>query len=237
MAEVEYNLDENVAVMTWNSGENRFNPTFLEAILEAMNDIEANTEATVLVVKSAHEKIWSNGLDLDWLMPVMTSGDEKVAKAFFYQFDDFLRRLMTSPMLTVAAITGHAAAAGAIAACAFDFRFMRTGRGYFFFPEVDLGMPFLPGMLALTRSAMPSRIFREMYLTGRRLTAEQCVEAGVMLGAYNIDELMDQTIAWAKIQNKRRETVKAMKKMLYAETLRVMDKEDSRRIETSHLRV
>ena len=144
---------------------------------------------------------------------------------------------MTFPLLTVAAITGHAAAGGAIAACAFDFRFMRTGRGYFFFPEVDLGMPFLPGMVALVRAMMPARIFREMYLTGRRLTAEQGVASGFMLGAYDIDELMEQTIAWAKTQNKRREVVKAMKEMLYANTLKVMAEEDTLRIETSHLQV
>lgn len=235
MALVDYRLDENVAVMTWYNGENRFNPDFLTAILTAMDEIEARTEATVLVVESAHEKIWSNGLDLDWLLPTMEAGEETVYKAFFHQLNEFLRRLMTSPLLTVAAITGHAAAGGAIAACAFDFRFMRTGRGYFFFPEVDLGMPFLPGMVALLRDIIPPLDFREMSLTAKRMTAEQGVASGIMLGAYNIDELTDQAIAWGKAHSKSRKIVGVMKAMLYARILQIMETEDAQRIEAGRL--
>lgn len=235
MALVDYTIDANVALMTWNNDENRFNPTFLTAITETMDEIETGTEASVLVVQSAHKKIWSNGLDLDWLMPALSAGDGKEARDFFYQLNGFLKQLMTYPLITVAAVTGHAAAGGAIAACAFDFRFMRTGRGYFFFPEVDLGLPFLPGMVALARDILPPRVFREMYLTGRRLTAEQGVSEGIMLGAYNIDELTDQVVAWGKTQDKGRKIIAAMKKMLYAGILHVMDTEDAERIEAGRL--
>ena len=237
MSQVYYDLDESVALMTWNRDENRFNPDFLKAITEAMDHIESNTDASVLVVRSEHPKIWSNGLDLDWLLPVLSSGDKQTAKDFFLQFNDFLRRLMTSPMLTVAAVTGHAAAGGAIAACAFDFRFMRTGRGYFFFPEVDLGMPFLPGMVKLVKEVIPPRVLREMYLTGKRLTAEQSVEAGIMVGAYNIDELTHHTVEWAKTWAKKRNIVGEMKKMLYTDVLTVMDEQDPLRIDSADLQM
>ena len=33
--------------------------------------MEHHTEATVLVVKSAHEKIWCSGINLDWLVPAV----------------------------------------------------------------------------------------------------------------------------------------------------------------------
>ena len=67
MSPIEYRLDEQVAVVTMKSGENRFNTEFLEAFEGLLDDIEYRTEATALLVGSAHEKIWSNGLDLEWL--------------------------------------------------------------------------------------------------------------------------------------------------------------------------
>ena len=85
MAMVEYTLDGSVAVMTLNSGENRFNPDFLNAVLQAMDEVENETEALTLVVKSAHEKIFSNGIDLEWLVPVIQKNDMQAAKDFFYQ--------------------------------------------------------------------------------------------------------------------------------------------------------
>ena len=174
MASVAYELDEHVAVLTMNSGENRFNPDFLKAFLDAMDEIQEKTEATTLVVTSAHEKIFSNGIDLEWIIPVIHNSEIDRAKNFFYELNRLFRRMVTYPLITVAAINGHAFAGGAILSCAFDFRFMRSDRGYFCFPEVDLGIPFLPGMNALLKKAMPLYKVEEMEYTGCRLTAEEC---------------------------------------------------------------
>ena len=85
----------------------------------------------MLLVKSGHAKIWSNGIDLEWLLAEVAR-DPKRALGFL-SFSQFLRRLLTYPLITIAAINGHAFAGGAIMACAFDFRFMRSDRGYFAF--------------------------------------------------------------------------------------------------------
>lgn len=83
MALVEYALDENVAIVTLNNGENRFNPDFIRAYLDVMDKIENETQALTLVVRSSHDKIFTNGLDLDWLLPVIQKKDVKTAKDFF----------------------------------------------------------------------------------------------------------------------------------------------------------
>ncbi len=79
MAAIEYELDEKVAIVTMNDGENRFNPSFLSSFMETLDEIEKETDANALVVTSSHEKIFCNGIDLDWLVPFIQKGDRDSA--------------------------------------------------------------------------------------------------------------------------------------------------------------
>ena len=215
MAVVEWVLDENAAIVTLNDGENRFNPGFLEGFLSVLDRIEKETRANVLVVTSSHEKIFSNGIDLDWLVPHIQKGDAETAKGFFYTMNRLFRRLLLYPMPTLCAISGHAFAGGAIMSCAFDFRFMRSDRGFFCFPEVDLGIPFLPGMIALIGKAIPQYKLEELQYTGKRATAHECEAHHIITKACHMDDLMNETLAFAKGLNKRREIILEMKKRMY----------------------
>ncbi len=235
MALIEYELDENVAVVTMNSGENRFTLAFLDEFLSVLDTIENDTEANVLVVRSSHEKIFSNGIDLDWLASFIQKNDLDTVKKFLYTMNSLFKRLLIYPMPTVAAITGHAFAGGAIMCCAFDFRFMRSDRGFFCFPEVDLGIPFLPGMLALAEKAIPMYKLEEMQYTGKRLTAYECEEHHIVMKACHIDDLMNEALSFAKGLNKGRKIIRAMKEGMYKDIVRVMDEEDPLIIETGKL--
>ena len=237
MALVEYRTEDHVAVVSMNSGENRFNPFFLEAFLGVLDQIEAETEATTLVVHSSHEKIFSNGIDLDWLVPVIQSRDIAAAKAFFYQLNRVFKRLVTYPLVTVAAISGHAFAGGAILSCAFDFRFMRSDRGFFCLPEVDLGIPFLPGMNAILRNAIPGPALLEMQLTGVRLTADMCRQYHIVRGAYPMDQLMDETMNFARQVNKKRATVAELKARLNHSIVHAINVEDVAYIESGKFNI
>ena len=234
---VEYSLDENVAVVTLNDGENRFNPNFLSAFLGVLDEIENETEALALVVTSAHEKIFSNGIDLEWLIPVIQDNDLDTAKAYFYQLNVLFKRLVTYPLLTIAAISGHAFAGGAILCCAFDFRFMRSDRGYFCFPEVDLGIPFLPGMNALLDKAIPRYKMEEMEYTGCRLTAAECKQHHIVTKACHLDDLMNETLAFAKSLNKKRGIIQEMKVRLNQPIVHAIDVEDVPYIESGKFNI
>jgi enoyl-CoA hydratase/carnithine racemase len=220
-----YELDGHVAVVTMNSGENRFNFNFLDAFLEILDEIENQTEASVLVVKSGDPKIWSNGIDLEWLGP-LTAKNPETATLFPTRIMEVLRKILTYPMLTIAAVNGHAFAGGAIMACAFDFRFMRTDRGYFCFPEVDLHIPFMPGMDAIVKKALPLPFALEAQLTGKRYTAGELETKGVVVKACHIDDLMTEVVNFAKTMNKGRSILKTMKEVGFKDILRVMEIDD-----------
>jgi enoyl-CoA hydratase/carnithine racemase len=237
MSLVTYAVNEHVATITLEDGENRFNPDFLNAFLDCLDKVESDTEATTLIVTSSHEKIFSNGIDLEWLVPVIQNNEISRAKEFFYLLNRLFKRIATYPLVTVAAISGHAFAGGAILCCAFDFRFMRSDRGYFCFPEVDLGIPFLPGMNALLAKAIPFYMVEYMQYTGSRLTADQCVEHHIMQKACPMETLMEETMAFAMGINKRRPVVAEMKKRLNLPIVHAIDVEDVAYIESGKFNI
>jgi enoyl-CoA hydratase/carnithine racemase len=237
MAIIEYTLDERVAIVTMNCGENRFNPTFFERFFTVFDEVENETDANALVVTSSHEKIFCNGIDLDWLAPFIQKGDKATTTAFFYSMMKLFKRILLYPMPTIAAISGHAFAGGAIMSCAFDFRFMRSDRGFFSFPEVDLGIPFLPGMIALMKKAIPMYKFEEMQYTGKRATGEECEKHNIVLKACHLDDLMNEALSFAKSLQKRREVITIMKERAYKDIVHAIDVEDPPVIESGVLYV
>ena len=234
---IEYALDGSVAVLTMSSGENRFNMTFIHDFLHALDDIEQNTGADALVVKSAHDKIFCNGIDLDWLTPIAQAGDTSAIKDFCHTLNRLLRRILLYPMPTIAAITGHAFAGGAIMTCCFDFRFMRSDRGFFCFPEVDLGIPFWPGMVAMVKKAIPAYKLDELYYLGTRLTGSQCEEHHIVVKSYPIDELMPAVMAFAKSLKKNRKFYLAQKERMNAPIIKIIDEEDPLVLDQARIQV
>jgi enoyl-CoA hydratase/carnithine racemase len=223
---VSYSLDENVAIVSMNSGENRFNFKFMAAFNKVLDEIENKTEANVLVVKSSHEKIWSNGIDLEWLQPAVEEGGPEVYEKFSSEMYALFKRILTYPMLTIAAITGHAFAGGAIMSCAFDFRFMRSDRGWFCFPEVDIKIPFTPFLNAIVKKAIPMYKLVEMQFTGKHVTAQECEEHHIILKACHMDDLMDEVLTYAKALNKDRDIVSVMRTRMHQEIIDVLEEND-----------
>ena len=180
-----------VFVLAMQSGENRFNRPFLEALNGAFDELEGSSGPAALVTVGT-DKFWSNGLDLDWLM---ASGE---GPDFIGDFLAFFARVLSLSMPTVAALNGHAFAGGAMFALTHDFRVMRADRGFFCLPEVDLGMPFAPGMNALITSKLDSRTASDLILTGRRIGGSEAVQLRVVDEIASADEVLPRAIARAE---------------------------------------
>jgi Delta3-Delta2-enoyl-CoA isomerase len=223
MAMYEYALDDNVAVLTMNNGENRFNFDTIRAFGAVLDEIEQETRVNALVVTSGHEKIWCNGIDLDWLVPAVQEEGEGLMNRFRTEMFGLFRRLVTFPMPTIAAISGHAFAGGAFLAFAHDFRFMREDRGWICMPEVDLGIPLGQVFLAFSKRVLPMYLLEEMQYTGRRLTARECEAYHVIRKACPLDRLMAEAVGFAKALNKKRDIILKMKLETHQPIIGVID--------------
>lgn len=226
----------NVATLTMTNGENRHNPVFAKEMLLALDDVKSNESCKALVITSNDEKCFSLGIDTDWLMPAMKAGRNDEIKQFMHDMDNVFKTLLLYPLPVIAAINGHAFGNGAILACACDFRFMRSDKGFFCFPEVDLSIPFLPGMIEFVKKAMPYYRFNEMKLSGRRVSGKELEQDHVVEKAYDTHEsLLEGALNYAKTFDKKRGIFGEHKKRLHKHIVHTIESENKPLIEALSL--
>ena len=220
MVIVDLKREGDVFILTMQGGENRFNPSFIGEMNRALFEVERSAGPAALVTVGGEEKFYSNGLDLGWLM----GEGIKEWKNFIPAVLKFLGRVMAFSVPTVAAINGHAFAAGAMLALAHDYRVMRADRGFFCLPEVDIKIPFAPGMTALMKSRLSPGTFRDLMLTGMRVGGLEAKERGIVDEAVPADQVLPKAIARAAaLANKDRKVYGAIKRGMYADALTLLE--------------
>jgi len=228
LAVIEWKKDGTVAVVTMCNGANQQNLDFAETMNRVFDEIEADLEVFSIVLTSSDEKNFSQGIDIGWLQTKFGEKDSESIKAFMYGMNQVFKRALTMPVPVIAAINGHAFGNGAILSCACDFRFMRKDKGFFCFPEVDLRIPFLPGMLAFLRKAIPEHKFNEMALTGKRVTADELAANNIIVKASDdLAQLNEDVMTFARTFTKHRGIFGEIKKRMHKSVVAVLDEQDS----------
>lgn len=227
MERIEWRKDETVAILEMTNGENRQDITFANEFNTALQEILEDTEVQALVVTSTDAKNFSQGVDVAWLGQRWQEKDFDTIKGFMQGMDQVFSQLLTYPVPVVAAINGHAFGNGAILAAACDFRFMRKDRGYYCFPEIDAGIPFLPGMIAFLSRAIPAWLFTEMQMTGARYTASQLEQHHVIVKASDdAESVLSDAVEYARSFAKKRGIFGEMKRRRNADILKVLQEEN-----------
>jgi len=204
----------DVFVLDIGDTENRFHPDWLAAVDAALTEVEKAEGARALVT-SATGKFWSNGLDLEWLTQHADRFEPYAASVH-----DLLARVLELPLPTVAAIQGHAFAAGAMLALAHDFRVMRADRGFFCLPEVDIHIPFTPGMSALIQARLAPQVAHEAMTTGRRYGGEDAAAAGIVDATAAEGAVLDAAVERAAaLAGKASPTLGTIKSRMYEHAL------------------
>jgi enoyl-CoA hydratase/carnithine racemase len=227
MPTVTWRKENRIAVVEMCSGPNRMNRVFSDDLNHCLDQVQEDTDVRAMILASTDEKNFSQGIDVEWIGKKIQEQDTDTVKAFMYGMNNIFKRLLLFPVPVIAAINGHAFGNGAIISCACDFRFMKKDRGFFCFPEVDVGIPFLPGMIAFVRKAVPEPLFNRMLLSGRRMTAEE-LEAGlVIIKACDSQEtLMAEALAFAAGFDKKRGIFQELKQRMHKDLIQVLDEQD-----------
>ena len=153
----------------------------LKQVAEALT---ADRAVRVVMLRSALERIFAGGFDLDVLGHAW--GDMLHMIRTFHEVANTWVRI---PAPTISVISGHAAGGGCELALACDFRVMARGRATIGLPEVKLGL--LPSGGGTTR--LPRLIGRgaalDLLLRGRMIGADEAERIGLITFASDPQDL------------------------------------------------
>jgi Delta3-Delta2-enoyl-CoA isomerase len=207
----------DVFVLNLGDDENRFNFDSIAHIISLLDEVDA-ADGPKALLTVATGKFWSNGLDLEWMLANDIQLTDLVVAA-----QEMFARVLEADYPTVAAIQGHCYAAGGMLALAHDARYMREDRGFLCFPEVDIKMSFTAGMNSLLSTKLTNQTAHQAMVLGRRFTAPEALAAGILDGVSSEAELESGAEQFAaSLVGKDQAALGAIKRMLYADTLRLL---------------
>lgn len=166
-------------------GEHRLSLGLIAEIRAALARIRTESLASgesAALVMCGRGRFFSNGFDLAYANSASTSV-ERAARlnSMVAAFAPVVADLVSLPMPTVAAVTGHAAAAGLMLTLAHDYVIMRGDRGVLYLPEMAMGLPFPPYFLAMMREKVKdSRVFKHLVMKSGKMGAREAAEGGVV---------------------------------------------------------
>ncbi|KAF7848658.1 hypothetical protein BT93_L1762 [Corymbia citriodora subsp. variegata] len=175
----------NLFILTLTgAGEHRLNPTLISSLRSALSRLRTDPSASsssAALITTAHGKFFSNGFDLDW-----AQSSEPRLQLMSSSLRSLIRELICLPMPTIAAVTGHASAAGMMLALSHDYVVMRRDRGFLYMSEMDIGLVISDWFMAVIRSKVGEpRAQREVLMRAAKLTAEDGVRMGIVDSAHD----------------------------------------------------
>jgi len=177
MERMRYEIDGKVARISFDDGKaNAMSVPFFDE-LGALLD-RAQSDGAGALVFAGRPGMFSGGLDLK-LLPTLSSAELRELSA---RFARTMLRVFTLPIPTVAAITGHAIAGGAVLVYACDRRYAIDGRFRLQLNEVAIGIPMPSWMAAIAATAIPSTAHVEALLHAHAYSPGEALRRGILNG-------------------------------------------------------
>lgn len=175
--------------------DHRLKPSLVDSLSVALarirNEMAATPSTSAALITTGEGKFFSNGLDIAW-----AQSDKDRTFVMISKIRSLLTDLMSLPMPTIAAVNGHASAAGYILALSHDYVFMRKDRGFLYMSELDIGVVLAAPFARATLKAKISSaaVLRDVVLKAEKMTATRAVEKGIISAAY---DTVEETVAAA----------------------------------------
>ncbi len=183
-------ITDNVAHVKLNRADKRnaMNHVFWKELPEIINDIDANARARVIVISSTGPH-FSAGLDLSMFSAgaeasVSRPADQKKQRAAA-SYDNILFMQKSFNCLeecripVIAAVQGGAIGGGVDLSTACDFRYASKD-AFFVIQEINIALTADVGTFPRLVKIIPEGIVRELAYTGRRMTSDEALSAGLV---------------------------------------------------------
>lgn len=180
----EYRIEDDIVIFTFKNGKvNSINTETLRGLKEAVDRVNSE-EALKGIVLTGSGRYFSGGFDLGTFTSF--KNDQEIRDWFNFE-EEVMYDFFTCSKPVVAAINGHAAAAGMIFSMACDYRIIVNN------PKVKVGMTEIKIGLALTpaegeimRFGLDTdKKFRDIIFAGEMISPAAAVEKGIY------DELLE----------------------------------------------
>ncbi|XP_072993806.1 enoyl-CoA delta isomerase 2, peroxisomal-like [Typha latifolia] len=169
-------------------GEHRLDADLISSLRSALATVRSSPSSSAkggggaALVTVAEGRFFSNGFDLAW---ANAAGSLSAARArlgsLVALFAPVVADFFSLPMPTIAAVTGHAAAAGLLLALSHDYVLMRGDRGVLYMSELNLGLTFPPYFMAVMREKITyPRALRDVALRASKIAAKEAKERGIV---------------------------------------------------------
>lgn len=213
--DVDIKVEDGIAWLVLRRAQTRnaVEPAFVEAAVEALDDVPDGAGALVL---AAEGPAFCVGADLHFFHQATRSGQaDEILTPLLVAMHTIARRLRALPMPTLAAVEGSAAGAGVGLACACDLRVV--GESTVFVPAFNaIGLSPDSGTSYHLTRALGSVGANAAFLRNRRLSAFELLTVGLA------DEVAPDGEVWATAQRLATEVAGAAPGALLA-TRRLVD--------------
>lgn len=190
----------SIFVMSINEGLNVLNRKLINEILAAFDFIERTVPAdlgAVIIINGGSSKTFSAGVDLEEAIEI----PEFWADHYF----QLVLRLIECPFACIAALNGHAIAAGFVLACAADIRIGCIDKGFIWMSEVAFGIPpmseytsILEGLRLVVSHAIGEQECRRLTLLGEKVSGTAQLGRGLVHQQERSVLLMNQALKEAE---------------------------------------
>jgi len=171
---------EHILTLSINRPERRnaLNTEVLSNLIDTFNEIKPGGETKVVILRGAGEEPFCAGAD------IKAMGTAKTGNII----QDTIESVINCPCPVIAMINGYAIGAGCDLAAACDIRIIADSARIGINP-VKLGSVYYPISIQRFISIIGAGYTKELFLTGRFLTAQRAKEIGLVNHVVPVDEL------------------------------------------------
>jgi Delta3-Delta2-enoyl-CoA isomerase len=169
--------DDGLITITIDRGRTHaMDPELVTEIRDTFQELRDDASARAVILTGSGDRFFSNGFDVAALLQLPRADLSR----FYEDFIVLCAELYLFPKPLVAAINGHAIAAGLIIALTADYQLIGADNRYVGLTEVQLGLPVPSGTVAMLGRLVGSRVAHRIALCGEMFLPEAAFRTGLV---------------------------------------------------------